>query len=160
MSLSKLAYGNVTQNGGNPIAVFYLGNNTKTGEYLAVYGILAYRPAFPQLMAAWVINHLENVVPGNISMMVPGTGQIAGTVSTNNVSGPFGAITNPIQFVADGKQWLTLGDVPMFVVPPGQSLLVSGAPQFGTIPVNEWATVSFLWGIHGSPTPPALPKGA
>lgn len=157
MTLSRLAIGSVHQNGGNPIAVCYLGNTSAIGERLAVYGILAYRPAFPQLFAAWPLQGIVGGTPGSVIMLNPDAGQIVGKVTTANVSNPLGGV-DPMQFKGDGSRWMTNGDLPLFIIPPNWSLVVQGAPQFGTIPVNEFMAVTFLWGIHHDARAPRLPK--
>lgn len=157
MGIARLAYGGVYSSGTNPQAACYLYNDSSKGDYLAVYGILGYHAATPQLMGAAIIKLRDNGAPGNVAMLVPGTGQINGLITVNGAVGVFQGNQNPVIFKGDGSLFLTNGDVPLFVVPPGYSLVVGAWQILGSAPTNDPTSCSFVWGIYSGPVPPQLP---
>ncbi len=126
------------------------------GNWLACYGILAWRVSAPQTWVYILNNSLIAIadVPANyvIGTIIPGQGEIDGYM-TKDVSGAFGGPSDGNVFVGDGRAWFTLGDVPISVIPPGYSLSVQPWSTFAGSP-SEGSTCSFLWGYYlGSKLP-------
>jgi len=160
MGITDLAMGSVAQNGGSQASLIFLNNNSTAGQYLAVYGILAWRQSSPQLVIAWTKTGLDTHTAGTVQMLDPRVGQIPGTVTTStgstNTFPSLGLI-----WVADGKSWFNNGDVPLIIIPPNQTLFVYPYTlNIGTPPIGEAMVVTFLWGLYKDPTPPQLKASA
>jgi len=156
--IEQLAIGNYSQQSNSPQQTrFALNNNSITGNYLACYGILARCDAPPHLMGADVLAGFDTTAYGNSHMVVPGTPMIDGLVSITNVANePSVVAPYPLVFRATGDRWLTLGDVPLFVIPPGMKLGVWGFTYDETITAQAFSC-SFLWGYyHAAVTPSGL----
>src|SRR5271163_2246040 len=115
----------------NTTAKITLNNNTATGAWLAVYAILAWNPTRPALCQLYTQGAL--VPPSGLvtqQMLVPGMPAIDGYLSAT--TGVFGSDPAPaVIFNGDGINWLTLGDCPCVVLPPGYSCSVRQFVMFG-----------------------------
>ena len=147
------------QNGGqgNATMRFSLVNNSNAGHYLAVYGILGWRGAYPPLMAALVEVGTDTALPTGYApltaALVTGMpaldGYIGGTaLAHRNVN------NSGLTFRADGTHWLTMGDLPMFVFGPGYRLSVYAQGFGNDLPAYDPVACSFVWGYYEGVKPP------
>jgi hypothetical protein len=148
--LDEMAMGGGASTGGSLTNVIGLVNNTTMGNYLAVYAICAWRAAWDQRMIAWPSKGMPSGGLSATTMIDPTFGQIEGQVFVGNQT-VAGLPTQGLTFVADGKSWLTLGEIPMFIILPGWTLYVFPAPQTGTLPTEEPTSCTFVWGIYRRP---------
>lgn len=134
-----------------------LNNNTKGGNYLAVYGVLGYRAGTQKLMAATVGpgNSRNPPATATTQPIIQGLPALEGFLGLDN---SFSSATNSagLLFIADGIHWLTMGDLPLFVVAPGSQLVVQNAQIHGNSPEGEPQAITFLWGYYSISKPPQL----
>lgn len=143
--------GSASDNGSGYKMHFSLNNNSNTGMYLAVYGILAWRMYYNKLWAAWPSpGGLGLAGPGNYAYTAPvltNAAVIAGTIGIAG-NGGWGTAVAGVHFLGDGANWLTMGDTPLFIVPPG-SCLIAGPEAINLQPLNSEPTAcTFLWGPY------------
>jgi hypothetical protein len=148
--IDELQIGGALLQGGSLTNVIGLGNNTKTGNYLAVYAMLAWRAEWDQRMIAWPAPGIPTAGLSAQTMIDPTSGPTEGQIYAANRT-ISGLPTQGLTFVADGKRWLTLGDIPLFIIIPNWTLYVFPAPQTGTLPTQEPSSVTFVWGIYRRP---------
>jgi len=139
----------------NTTAKVSLNNNTQTGAYLAIYGVLGWSPSKPSLLVLYSKNQLS--VPTGLvaqQMLVPGMPAIDGFVTAE--SGVFASDPSPIIiFTGSGQSWLTFGDCPIMVIPPGYACSVRQFVVQGQNVRGLPLTVSFCWGVYQTPKVPA-----
>lgn len=159
-ALSELMMCGAQNQGGSGIQVRYsLVNNSKNGNWLACYGILFYRSYSHKLVNALIIPGAD-AAPGvaNYPFAVPlifTAAAIDGAIGMSS-GGGFGApYTQQFQWWADGTRWLTFGDLPLAVIPPGQQLTVAnGLVNQGPVS-GELTTCAFVWGYYVGAKPPS-----
>jgi hypothetical protein len=147
---------NLGQNGG---PLYTLNNNTKAGNFLAIYGILAWRNGTTKLMAATVASGLSGGPPTTAitQPIIQGRAALDGYVGLGS---NFSVATQSagVLFIGDGIRWLTMGDLPLFVIAPGNQLIVQNANISGHTTSFEAGAVTFLWGYYSTSQPPRLGK--
>lgn len=156
-SISQLMIGSYAAQGGGNSSLFSLNNNTNAGNYLAVYGVLAWRAFSVKLMAATTVNGLAAAATGTNAVtqsLVPGMPAIDGYVGFG--AGSFGTNAAGVIFWADGTHWLTMGDLPLFVLAPNQRLQIMYSEIIGNAPENEPQSCTFVWGYYTGAKPPQL----
>jgi len=146
-AIETLWYASASSPGGalSPFAALF--NNTQAPNRLALYGILAWRAYPPQTMIAFTTPTSHGGGIPVVGPLVPGIASIDGVFSIFNSTIPT-SIESQILFVADGKSWLTNGDVPLFVIQPGDSVWCGCNQIVGNTPVDEPAMFTFLWGYY------------
>jgi hypothetical protein len=156
-SIEQLMIGSMTSATFNSVN-FSLNNNSKLGNYLAVYGILAWRNYHPQTMQAFVQvgkdTPYTQIGATPTHPLIAGRAAIEGYIGsrTNGITGtPIG-----ITFAADGAHWLSMGDLPLFVIPPSYQVVVAPTTLTGQVVLGDAMACTFLWGYYGSAK---LPKG-
>src|SRR5208337_1464067 len=128
-------------------AVCCLVQQHSSANRLALYGILAWRAYPPQTMIAFTTPTSHGGGSTVVGPLVPNAASIDGVFSIFNSTIPT-SIESQILFVADGKSWLTNGDVPLFVIQPGDSVWCGCNQIVGNTPVDEPAMFTFLWGYY------------
>jgi hypothetical protein len=148
--LDELAIGTAQGNGGaNGEAQYCLYNPSNLGLALAVFGVLAHRSGYDQLMQAWPVKGDLGGNVGNIAMIDSTGGMIDGVVESKP-----GSLANApagVTFKADGRNWLTLGDIPIFIILPTWRLWVGTQQTIGNEPASDPSFVTFVWGYYKRP---------
>ena len=124
-----------------------------------MYGILAWRAYSIKTMSAQVLNGLQVGPDPSITVLplIAGMPALDGYISAVDTGG-FGAVFTGMNFIADGIHWLTMGDLPLFVIAPNTRLSVSISQMKGNMPVTEAQFCTFLWGYYSAARPPRLRK--
>lgn len=153
-SIEGLMIGSAVNYGGNVMQWLSLNNNSNSGMYLAVYGILAWRQSYPKGMAAFMQMGADN--PVNIayspytSTLIGGVATIAGYLGVYG-AGSIGINMYGIHFQGNGTDWLTMGDLPIFVLPPGYQCVATPDLLGGQPMAYEPMAVTFMWGPYARP---------
>ena len=158
-AIEQLMIGSDAVPGSASTTYFSLNNNSVAGNYLAVYGILAWRAYTLKTMSAQVLPGLTVGADPNtrVYSLVAGMPALDGYISVISTGG-FGPVYTGLMFVADGIHWLTMGDLPLFVIAPNTRLSVSASQTTGNMPIGEAQFCSFLWGYYSAAKPPRLTK--
>lgn len=162
-SIEQLMLGGCTTSGSSGHSRISLNNNSKQGNYLAVYGILAWRGYSVKTMVAF-LSMVQDGLPAPTQQpytnaVVPGNAAIDGYIGQANTAGGYGY--SGLWFLADGSHWLTMGDTPLFVLPPGWLVAVQMInPNSNSVPAGEQFTASFLWGYYKSSKVPRIRRSA
>jgi hypothetical protein len=133
-----------------------LNNNSAAGNYLAVYGVLAWRGYSVKLMCATPQKLIDSgpISTGYSAPLIPGMPALDGVMTLKGLGA--NSLPNGLVFWADGNHWLGLGDVPLFVLPPGWQLGITEANTTTSTWVPEYQTVSFVWGYYAGAKLPQL----
>jgi len=158
-AIEQLMIGSDAVPGSGSPTFFCLNNNSVAGNYLAVYGILAWRAYTLKTMSAQVLPGLTVGVDPNtrVNPVVAGMPALDGYISVISTGGNGGVFIG-MNFIADGMHWLTMGDLPLFVIAPNTRLSVSVSQMIGNMPLGEAQFCSFLWGYYSAAKPPRLTK--
>lgn len=158
-AIEQLMIASDYRQGSDSPSFYTLNNNSVAGNYLAVYGILAWRSYTMKLMSAQVVQGLATGADPNITSnpLIPGMPTLDGYMAVFDTGGYSGQAIG-INFWADGTRWLTLGDLPLYVLAPHTHLSISVAQTIGLMPTHEATACSFLWGYYSAARPPRLRK--
>jgi len=148
-SIEELMVGSAQISNSNPQqSRFSLNNNTAVGRSLAVYGLLCYRSLQPYLWSADVLVGQKSGGLSNLRTLIPTRAALDGLISVENLAITAAAQPFGVVFVGDGREWLTLGDLPMFVIPAGSRLAVNPYQLVESGVSGENLSVTFLWGYY------------
>ena len=158
-SIEQLMIASDYRSGSGSPSFYELNNNSVAGNYLAVYGILAWRAYTVKLMSAQVFQGLSatHSVTTTIGPLVPGMPALDGYLAVFDTGGAGGTAIG-MNFIADGTRWLTLGDLPLFILAPQTRVSVSISQMIGNMPLSEATACSFLWGYYSAARPPRRGK--
>jgi hypothetical protein len=142
-------------------SIYSLNNNANDGSSLAVWAILAYYSSPRGLMIAGPVYGLQlGGFASTPSQLKPDTRTVFG-ISTLNRNTSVGEPTVGMIWAADGKTWLTHGDIPLWILPAGWRLDVLPCEPIGLFDSGATSFVTFLFGPYlpalTTPARPAAP---
>ena len=136
-----------------------LQNNSKTGNYLAVYGVIAVSNFYNKSCAYAVMNTLDPAISATLAPYMtalvggyPALDGALGSASYTSIPNTGGGAV----FWGDGSHWVSNGDTPLAVLAPGQQLGVYQSFVSDTCSSAPPLNVSFLWGYYSASKPPKV----
>lgn len=132
---------------GNPSPPFYtLNNNSNQGNCLALYGVLAFSEvSFPMMALTWKYGLSGSPGSGDVPFNLDPRSPKHDGYTFFTQTGGAGPNTTGILWWADGRTWLTNGDIPLFILPPGYQAQVTQA-AWGLVAHNAPTWCMFCWG--------------
>lgn len=138
-----------TATGTTLTAAYSLNNNAADGTYLALWGVLAFCSAPRGMMVMWNQAGLTTPANGLDAQIIPTAKAIAG-FTNKNIGTTLNQPTAGIVFAADGRQFITNGDVPLFIIPPNNRVSVIAWEPVGNFNFGAITAVTFVWGEYSS----------